>query len=94
MDVFDVGSRLIDDYKAFTTSTVDIADPRVRQYVSDQLDGDRQWPEPWLSLNPAFASGGPSGRARPVFSSLRRRAAETTHPRRAPHSSGGAGPAR
>lgn len=58
MDVFDVRSRLIDDYKAFTTSTVDIADPRVRQYVSDQLDGDRQWPEPWLSLNPAFASGG------------------------------------
>lgn len=50
--------RLIDDYKAFTTSTVDIADPRIDQYVSDQLDGDRQWPEPWLSLNPAFASGG------------------------------------
>lgn len=58
MDVFDVRRRLIDDYKAFTTSTVDIADPRIDQYVSDQLDGDRQWPEPWLSLNPAFASGG------------------------------------
>lgn len=58
MDVFDVRERLIDDYRAFTTSTVDIADPRIQQYVSDQLDGDRQWPEPWLSLNPAFASGG------------------------------------
>lgn len=58
MDVFDARKRLIDDYKSFTTSTVDIADPRIQQYVSDQLDGDRQWPEPWLSLNPAFASGG------------------------------------
>lgn len=58
MDVFDVRERLIDDYRAFTTSTVDIADPRIQQYVSDQLDGDRQWPEPWISLNPAFASGG------------------------------------
>lgn len=58
MDVFAVRQQLIDDYKAFTTSTVDIADPRIKQYVSDQLDGDRQWPEPWLSLNPAFASGG------------------------------------
>lgn len=58
MDVFDVRERLIDDYQAFTTSTVDIADPRIQQYVSDQQDGGRQWPEPWLSLNPAFASGG------------------------------------
>lgn len=58
MDVFDIRERLIDDYKKFTTSFVDIRDPRIKQYVQDQLDRGDQWPEPWVSLNPAFESGG------------------------------------
>lgn len=58
MDVFGVQQQVIDGYRAFTTACVDIEDPRIKQHVSDQLDRGEQWPAPWLSLNPAFESGG------------------------------------
>ncbi|WP_454198091.1 DEAD/DEAH box helicase [Nocardia sp. Marseille-Q1738] len=58
MDVFEVHERLIEDYKSFTTSAVDPRDPRIAQFVADRIARGEQWPEPWVSLNPAFASGG------------------------------------
>lgn len=58
MDVFDVRDQLIEDYRAFTTAFVEIDDSRIKQHVEDQLDRGEQWPEPWLSLNPTFESGG------------------------------------
>jgi ATP-dependent helicase YprA (DUF1998 family) len=58
MDVFGVRERLIRDYKEFTESFVDILDKRVRDHVARRLDAGYQWPEPWLSLNPNFATGG------------------------------------
>lgn len=58
MDVFDVHRKLINDYRAFTTAFVDIHDGRIQEHVRQQLERGEQWPEPWLSLNPMFASGG------------------------------------
>jgi ATP-dependent helicase YprA (DUF1998 family) len=58
VDVFDVREQLIDDYSAFTTAFVDINDARIKEYVDNQLDRGDQWPEPWISLNPMFQSGG------------------------------------
>ncbi|MCM3554859.1 DEAD/DEAH box helicase [Janibacter melonis] len=58
MDVFGVREQLIEDYRSFTTAFVDIRDKRVSQHVTDQQEKGEQWPEPWLSLNPAFATGG------------------------------------
>ena len=58
MDVFRARDRLIDDYRSFTTSFVDIADQRVKDHVAAELAEGKQWPEPWISLNPTFASGG------------------------------------
>ncbi|MCB0927820.1 MAG: DEAD/DEAH box helicase [Mycobacterium sp.] len=58
MDIFRVHQQLIDDYRLFTTSTVEPHDPRIKQHVADELAKQTQWPEPWLSLNPMFASGG------------------------------------
>lgn len=58
MDIFRVHQELIDDYKSFTTSAVVPRDPRIEQYVADELAEGKQWPEPWLSLNPTFAPGG------------------------------------
>ncbi|MDF9717349.1 DEAD/DEAH box helicase [Nocardioides sp. ChNu-99] len=58
MDVFDVRDQLIDDYRSFTTAFVDIDDARIKEYVADQLERGEQWPNPWLSLNPAFELGG------------------------------------
>jgi ATP-dependent helicase YprA (DUF1998 family) len=58
MDVFEVRRQLIADYQEYTRSFVDIADPRIGAHVAERVDGGYQWPEPWLSLNPNFASGG------------------------------------
>ncbi|WP_131738701.1 DEAD/DEAH box helicase [Actinomadura roseirufa] len=58
MDVFGVRERLISDYQEFTGSFVTIHDPRIRGHVEARTARGYQWPDPWLSLNPNFASGG------------------------------------
>ncbi|MEO3791297.1 protein kinase [Nonomuraea sp. B10E15] len=58
MDVFGVHQRLIKDYRAFTEGGTIIRDDRIAAFVEEDLDGKSQWPDPWLSLNPFFKSGG------------------------------------
>nr|WP_062338851.1 protein kinase [Herbidospora sakaeratensis] len=58
MDVFGVHQQLIKDYRAFTESGTIIRDDRIKAFVEDDLDAKSQWPDPWLSLNPFFKSGG------------------------------------
>ena len=58
MDAFRVHRQLIDDYKSFTEGFVDIRDPRLRDEIKKQSIEGAQWPDPWLSLNPAFEPGG------------------------------------
>ncbi|HEY9475636.1 MAG TPA: DEAD/DEAH box helicase, partial [Mycobacteriales bacterium] len=57
-DIFEVRERLVGDYRAFTSAFVDPLDDRVTAHVTGQLEQGDQWPDPWLSLNPNFASGG------------------------------------
>jgi len=57
MDVFRVRDQLIDDYQDFTGSFVDIHDKTIGDHVRDRMGAGYQWPDPWLSLNPNFASG-------------------------------------
>ena len=58
MDVFDIHGRAIADYRGFTSSSVEVHDQRIKQFVQGQLNRGVQWPKPWLSLNPNFESGG------------------------------------
>ncbi len=58
MDVFGIRERLVEDYKSFTTSFVEPRDERIREHLDQRLGSGEQWPDPWLSLNPFFASGG------------------------------------
>ncbi|UYQ65610.1 protein kinase domain-containing protein [Streptomyces peucetius] len=58
MDVFGVHRTLIKDYRSFTEGGTVIRDEAVKQFVADDLNAKSQWPDPWLSLNPFFASGG------------------------------------
>jgi len=61
MDVFGIRDRLVEDYRSFTSGAVEVRDPRVRDVVQRRLDDGVQWPDPWLSLNPSFESGGSVG---------------------------------
>ncbi|MDQ1246160.1 MAG: box helicase, partial [Actinomycetota bacterium] len=58
MDAFEVHRRLINDYRSFTEGFVSARDERVADVVAEQSARGLQWPDPWLSLNPSFASGG------------------------------------
>lgn len=48
MDVFGVRDRLINDYREFTGSFVEIHDPRISQHVAECMERGYQWPDPWL----------------------------------------------
>ncbi|MGY1825970.1 DEAD/DEAH box helicase [Blastococcus sp. SYSU DS0541] len=58
MDVFKVHEQVIDDYRAFTSGFVAVRDERIKSFVDQQFADGVQWPDPWVSLNPSFASGG------------------------------------
>ncbi|MGW5080312.1 protein kinase domain-containing protein [Micromonospora echinospora] len=58
MDVFAVHEQLIADYRRFTEGGTVIRNDRIKSFVEEDLDSKAQWPEPWLSLSPSFASGG------------------------------------
>ncbi|MGJ6980684.1 DEAD/DEAH box helicase [Aestuariimicrobium soli] len=90
MDIFRVRDEVIDDYRSFTTAAVDIKDARLKAHYDGELDAERQWPEPWISLNPAFASGGrvdelvASGLLHPECERIFRVKEHATDPGRAP----------
>lgn len=58
LDAFKVHRNLIDDYRRFTEGFVEILDTRIRESVAEQTADGAQWPDPWLSLNPSFRTGG------------------------------------
>ena len=58
MDVFEVHQRLIADYDAFTTSLVQVRDDNIARHLTEERDAHVRWPDPWLSLNPSFETGG------------------------------------
>ena len=58
MDIFGVRDQLVEDYREYTSSFVDVRDPRIRAHVEERMAVGYQWPDPWVSLNPNFASGG------------------------------------
>lgn len=58
MDAFGIRNKMIDGYRSFSEGFVDIQDPDIAKVVEEQSSKGRQWPDPWLSLNPSFKSGG------------------------------------
>src|SRR5258708_11923416 len=59
MDVFAVHPRLVADYDAFPSSLVEVRDQRIKEHLEEQRQRKVRWPDPYLSLNPGFKSGGP-----------------------------------
>src|ERR1700683_4036123 len=57
MDIFSLRSALVEDYQTFTSSFVTPRDPRIMAFLDQRRHNADQWPDPWLSLNPSFATG-------------------------------------
>lgn len=58
IDVFRVHDRIMDDYKSFIESFLNIRDERIRWTVEAEIAGGRFWPDPLIQFNPGYASGG------------------------------------
>ena len=57
MDVFNLRDSVVDEYKAYVESFVRVLDPRVSNFVQEQLASGELWPDAVLQLNPAFEPG-------------------------------------
>jgi len=57
MNVFELRSRLIEDYSAYVKSFISIRDQRIRERVEADLNEGLLWPEARIGLNPSFAEG-------------------------------------
>lgn len=53
-DVFALRDRVVDEYRSYVESFVRVLDPRVDEFVRQQLAAGELWPEAVLQLNPAF----------------------------------------
>ncbi|WP_040633697.1 DEAD/DEAH box helicase [Mobilicoccus pelagius] len=58
MDVFAVRREVVDEYRSFTSSFATPRDARIRAHLDTLMETGDQWPEPWVSVNPSFATGG------------------------------------
>src|SRR5258708_34638216 len=58
MNIFDLRSKLIDDYSSYIRSFIQIRDPRIEQYVERELfHHGMLWPQPLIQMNPMFQPG-------------------------------------
>ncbi|HEX4956408.1 MAG TPA: DEAD/DEAH box helicase [Thermoanaerobaculia bacterium] len=58
MDPFQLRDRVVGRYADFAGSFLSIRDPGIRATVDRELESGLLWPEPFVSLNPAFEFGG------------------------------------
>ena len=57
MDVFKLRDQLLDDYRQYATSFMQLRDQRIKTEVHNALDQGLLWPPPRIGLNPAFEQG-------------------------------------
>ena len=55
-DVFQLREQLVSEYRSYLESSIRVSNPRIREFITEQLFGGAAWPDPVLQLNPAFAS--------------------------------------
>lgn len=58
MDAFYIRDQLVEGFRSYIRSFVDVRDERLKAVRDDALSSGLFWPEPLLQLNPNFAPGG------------------------------------
>ena len=58
MNVFQTHSRIVEDYKTYICSFLNIADSKIRERVEEELGRGKLWPESLLQFNPSFEIAG------------------------------------
>jgi ATP-dependent helicase YprA (DUF1998 family) len=58
IDIFNLHSLIVDDYKSYIQSFININDADIREIVENELKKGKLWPEPLIQFNPAFETYG------------------------------------
>ncbi len=57
-NIFDLHKDILDKYKEYIDSFINIKDDRIRETVKNDFDLGNLYPQPLIQFNPSFASGG------------------------------------
>ena len=59
MDILNFHKKLIDNYKTYIQSFLNIKDPSILKFVDTEISNKKLWPEPLVQFNPTFEKGIP-----------------------------------
>ena len=59
MDILNFHKKLINNYKTYIQSFLNIKDPKILNFVDTEIDNKKLWPEPLVQFNPTFEKGRP-----------------------------------
>ena len=54
VDIFDVHQKIMDDYKLFVGSFINIKNEAIKAVVESEINSGKFWPEPLIQFNPSF----------------------------------------
>jgi ATP-dependent helicase YprA (DUF1998 family) len=57
-NIFDLHTDILNDYKLYIDSFINIADLKILETVKKEFDSGNLYPEPLIQFNPSFESGG------------------------------------
>lgn len=59
MNILSFHKRLLDNYKSYINSFINIKDPSILEFVNHGIDNNKLWLEPLIQFNPTFEKGNP-----------------------------------
>ena len=57
MNILNFHNRLIENYRNYITSFLNIKDPGISQFVEEEIQNKKLWPEPLVQFNPTYQPG-------------------------------------
>ena len=58
-DILGLQEEIIKDYKDYVKSFINIQDERIGNFVEEEIQSGKYWPEPLIQFNPSFDQAGP-----------------------------------
>lgn len=57
MDILNFHKKLIENYKTYIQSFLNIKEPNIKKFVEEEIENKKLWPEPLVQFNPTFEKG-------------------------------------
>ena len=57
LDIFNIHQKIMDDYKHFVSSFINIKDEKIKEVIEAEINKGKFWPEPLIQFNPSFEQG-------------------------------------